>query len=161
VSETYTAVYERDGDGWTVTIAEDPRVNGRAGTPAEARQQIRDALAALLTADPGSLRIVDSFRMPAQVRAEQEGVKATRSEADRMKMIGSMTDPRDAAEWAKELGIADRDPKTVEWLESLKGQTIEIDHLCSTITMAEDMSRFHGDGGADRDAAADEGSEEG
>lgn len=159
MSETYTAVYERDGDGWAVTIAEDPRVKGRGGTPAEARQQIRDALAASLTADPGSLRIVDSFRMPAQIRAEQEDVKATRTDADRTRMIGSMTEPRDAVEWAKELGIADRDPKTVEWLESLRGQTIEIDHLCSTITMAEDMSRFHGGGDAEHVPSAG-GSEE-
>ena len=160
MSETYTAVYERDGDGWAVTIAEDPRVTGRGGTPAEARQRIRDALAACLTADPESLRIVDSFRMPAQIRAEQEDVKASRTDADRHRMIGSMTEPRDAAEWAKELGIADRDPKTVEWLESLKGQTIEIDHLCSTITMAEDMSRFRGGGGAEHVPSAEE-SEEG
>jgi predicted RNase H-like HicB family nuclease len=160
VSETYTAVYERDGDGWAVTIAEDSRVNGRGGTPAEARQQVRDALAACLAADPGSLRIVDSFRMPAQIRAEQEDVKATRTETDRTRMIGSMTEPRDAAEWAKELRIADRDPKTVEWLESLQGQTIDVDHLCSTITMAEDMSRFHGHGDAGSVGAA-EGPEEG
>jgi predicted RNase H-like HicB family nuclease len=159
VSETYTAVYVRDGDGWAVTIAEEPRVNGRGQTPAAARQQIRDALAACLTTDPEDLRIVDRFGMPAEIRATQDDVKATRSEADRSRMLSSMTEPRSAVEWAKELGIADRDPKTVEWLQSLEGQTIEIDHLCSTITMAEDMSRFHG-GGADR-VPSPEGSDEG
>jgi predicted RNase H-like HicB family nuclease len=149
VSETYTAVYVRDGDGWVATIAEEPRVNGRGETPAQARQQIRDALAACLAADPGSLSIVDRFGMPAQLRATQDDVKATRSEADRSRMLRSMTEPRSVAEWAQDLGIADRDPKTVEWLEGLQGETIDIDHLCSTITMAEDMSRFHGDS-ADR-----------
>ena len=149
MSETYTAVYVRDGDGWVATIAEEPRVNGRGATPAQARQQIQDALAACLAADPGSLRIVDRFGMPAQIRATQDSVKATRTEADRSRMLQSMTEPRSAVEWAKDLGISERDPKTVEWLDSLQGQTIEIDHLCSTITMAEDMSRFHG-GTADR-----------
>ena len=149
MSETYTAVYERDGDGWIVTIAEEPRVNGRGATPGEARQQIRDALGACLTTDPESLRIVDSFRMPTEIRATQQDVKATRTEADRTRMLDSMTRGRSALEWAKELGISDRDPHTVEWLKGLEGHTIEIDHLCSTITMAEDMSRFHG-GSAER-----------
>lgn len=143
MSETYTAVYERDGEGWLVTIAEEPRVNGRGSTPGEARQQIRDALAACLPADPDTLHIVDSFRMPTHIRATQEEVKATRTEAERARMLDSMTGPVPAAQWAKELGFSDRDPKTVEWLKSLEGTTIEIDHLCSTITMAEDMSRFH------------------
>lgn len=159
MSETYTAVYERDGDGWVVTIAEEPRVNGRGATPGDARQQIRDALAACLAADAESLHIVDSFRMPAQIRATQQDVKATRTEADRSKMLESMTSGRSAVQWARDLGISDRDPSTVEWLKDLEGQTIEIDHLCSTITMAEDMSRFHG-GSPDRapsNGAAEEG----
>jgi predicted RNase H-like HicB family nuclease len=142
VSETYTAVYERDGEGWVATIAEEPRVNSRGATPGEARQQIREALAACLTTDPASLHIVDSFRMPTQIRATQEEVKASRTEADRARMLDSMTQPVSAAQWIKDLGIAERDPKTVEWLKSLEGATVDIDHLCSTITMAEDMSRY-------------------
>jgi len=143
VSETYTAVYERDGDGWTATVDGQPEVHGRGATPGEARQQIQVALGAILAADPATLRIVDRFRMPSEIRATQHDVKASRTEADRARMLDSMTSGRSAAEWAKELGLSTRDPKTVEWLKSLEGQTIEIDHLCSTITMAEDMSRFH------------------
>jgi predicted RNase H-like HicB family nuclease len=154
VSETYTAVYERDGDGWVVTIAEEPRVNGRGATPGEARQQIRSALAACLTTDPESFRIVDSFHMPAEIRATQRDVKATRTDEERARMLDSMTSGKTAVEWAKELGISDRDPNTVEWLKGLEGQTIEIDHLCSTITMAEDMSRFRR-GSPDRDPSND------
>ncbi|MGH2689636.1 MAG: type II toxin-antitoxin system HicB family antitoxin [Actinomycetota bacterium] len=149
MSETYTAVYERDGDGWLVTIAEEPRVNGRGATPGEARAHIQEALGACLQADPTRLRIVDSFSMPALVRATQEEVKATRTEEDRRKMHRAMTDGRTAEQWAEDLDLGERDPKTVEWLKSLGGGVIEIDHLCSTITMAEDMSRWHGEGPAE------------
>jgi predicted RNase H-like HicB family nuclease len=149
VSETYTAVYERDGDGWLVTIAEEPRVNGRGATPGEARADIQEALGACLQADPTQLRIVDSFTMPSLVRATQDEVKATRTEEDRRKMHRSMTDGRTAEQWAEDLDLGERDPKTVEWLKSLGSGVIEIDHLCSTITMAEDLSRWHGEGPAE------------
>lgn len=149
MSETYTAVYERDGDGWLATIAEEPRVNGRGATPGDARTRIQEALGAFLGAEPAGLRIVDTFRMPAEVRRTQEDVRAKRTPEERSRMLDSMTQGRTAAEWAEELGLSERDPKTVEWLKQLPG-TIEIDHLCSTITMAEDIVRWHGDEPAER-----------
>ena len=149
VGETYTAVYERDGEGWMVTIAEEPRVNGRGATPGEARAHIQDALAACLKSDPTQLRIVDSFSMPAIVRTTQEEVKATRTPEERRKMHETMTNGRTAEQWAEDLDLGERDPNTVEWLKTLGSGVIEIDHLCSTITMAEDLSRWHGEGPAE------------
>jgi predicted RNase H-like HicB family nuclease len=155
VSETYTAVYERDGERWLAKIAEEPGVTTSGPTLAAARTQIREALAGRLNTDAGALRVVDDFRMPAQVRAVQQEVKTARTEAERQRMLDKLTSPVSAVEWAKDLGISDRDPKTVEWLKSLEGQTVEIDHLCSTITMAEDVSRWDRD--ADGVPAEDDG----
>lgn len=142
MSETYTAVYERDGEAWVVTIAEEPRVNSRDPSLAEARGSIRDALARWLRTDSEELCIVDEFRLPAQIRAAQETVKATRTENERNRMMASMTDSRSAMSWAEELGIAMRDPVTVQALEALGDREISIDKFCHTITMAEELARL-------------------
>src|ERR1700742_5257942 len=63
VGETYTAVYERDGETWVAEIAEEPRVQSRGPSVAEVRESIRDALSRWLQADSGELDIVDHFRM--------------------------------------------------------------------------------------------------
>jgi predicted RNase H-like HicB family nuclease len=148
VSETYTAVYERDGDVWVVEIAEEPRVHSRGASLAEARGNIRDALARRLKTASEELRIVDDFRLPAQIRTAQETVRATRTENERTRMMASMTDSRSAMTWAKELGASMRDPMTVRFLESLGDREVSIDTFCHTITMVEDMSRWSaaGDG---------------
>ena len=148
MSETYTAVYERDGDAWVVEIAEEPRVHSRGATLAEARGSVRDALARCLKIASEELRIVDDFRLPAQIRTAQEAVKATRTENERAQMMASMTDSRSAMTWAKELGASMRDPMTVQFLESLGDREVSIDTFCHTITMVEDMSRWSvtGDG---------------
>lgn len=139
---TYTAVYERDGEAWLVEIAEEPRVHSRGGSLAEARGAIRDALARWLKTDPGELHILDNFRLPAQIRTAQEAVKATRTEDERNQMMASMTDSKSAKSWAKELGIAERDPVTVQWLEGLGDREVSIDTFCHTITMMEELSRL-------------------
>jgi predicted RNase H-like HicB family nuclease len=148
VSETYTAVYERDGDAWVVEIAEEPRVHSRGSSLAEARGSIRDALARCLKISSEELRIVDDFRLPAQIRTAQETVRATRTENERTQMMASMTDSRSAITWAKELSASMRDPMTVQFLESLGDREVSIDTFCHTITMVEDMSRWSvtGDG---------------
>ncbi|MCA1672431.1 MAG: hypothetical protein LC799_09580, partial [Actinobacteria bacterium] len=143
MSETYTAVYERDGEAWVAHIAEEPHVHGRAASVAEARKSIRDALALSLKIDLEKLRIVDDFRMPAPIRTAQETVRATRTEDERAKMMASMTDSKSAKIWIEELGIAERDPVTVQCLETLLGdKEISIDTFCHTITMAEEMTRL-------------------
>jgi predicted RNase H-like HicB family nuclease len=148
VSETYTAVYERDGDAWVVEIVEEPRVHSRGSSLAEARGSIRDALARCLKISSEELRIVDDFRLPAQIRAAQETVRATRTENERTQLMASMTDSRSAITWANELGASMRDPMTVQFLESLGDREVSIDTFCHTITMVEDMSRWSvtGDG---------------
>jgi predicted RNase H-like HicB family nuclease len=146
VSETYTAVYERDGDAWVVEIAEEPRVRSRGASLAEAHGSIRDALARWLKTASEELRIVDDFRLPAQIRTVQEAVKATRTENERAQMMASMTDSRSAITWAKELGVSMRDPLTVRFLESLGDREISIDNFCHTITMVEDISRWSATG---------------
>jgi predicted RNase H-like HicB family nuclease len=148
VSETYTAVYERDDDTWMVEIAEEPRVHSRGSSLAEARSGIRDALARCLKIASEELRIVDDFRLPAQIRTAQEAVRATRTENERTQLMASMTDSRSALTWAKELGASMRDPMTVQFLESLGDREISIDTFCHTITMVEDVARWSvtGDG---------------
>lgn len=142
MNETYTAVYERDGEAWVARIAEEPRVHGRGLSAGEARESIRAALAGLLGTDCAELRIVDDFRFPTQIRAAQQAVKATRTDDDRKQMMASMTDSRSAMEWAQDLGVSMRDPVTVEALVNLGDRQISVDTFCHTITMAEELSRL-------------------
>ncbi|MGH3430849.1 MAG: hypothetical protein ACRDQZ_25315, partial [Mycobacteriales bacterium] len=136
------AVYERDGEAWLVEIAEEPRVRSLCPSVVEARESIRGALARWLKTDPAELRIVDDFRLPAQIRAAQQSVKATRTEHERDRMMASMTDSKSAMSWAEDLGMSMRDPVTVEALKSLESREISIDTFCHTITMAEELSRL-------------------
>lgn len=142
MSETYTAVYERDGETWVAQIAEEPQVHCRCSSAAEARESIRGALAQWLKTELDKLRIVDDFRLPTQIRTAQQSVKATRTESDRDQMLASMTDSKSAMEWAQDLGISMRDPVTVEALKSLEGREVSIDTFCHTITMVEDLVRL-------------------
>jgi predicted RNase H-like HicB family nuclease len=154
VNQTYTAVFERDGAQWMAKIAEEPDVQCSATSLPEVRDQIRRALAQQLTADPLELRIVDSFQLPGKFRAAQEAVRATRTEQDREEMMAKMTGPISVREWAEDLGLSDRDPRTVKWLEGLEGVELNPDTLCAAITHAEDMSRWGDD--ADDSAAPED-----
>lgn len=142
VSETYTAVYERDGEAWAVRIAEEPDVHVLCPSVPEARESIRDALGRRLGTDSTHLRIVDNFPLPAQIRSAQQWVKATRTDSKRTQMMASMTDPRSAMDWAEDLGVAMRDPVTVQALMDLGDKPISVDTFCHTITMAEELSRL-------------------
>jgi hypothetical protein len=155
VSETYTAVYERDGEAWAVRIAEEPQVHLLCPSVPAARESIRDALARRLHTDSAQLRIVDSFPLPAQIRTAQKSVKATRTDEDRTQMMARMTDPRSAMDWAEDLGIAMRDPVTVQALMDLGDKPISIDTFCHTITMAEELSRLNAAERRPRDAVLD------
>ena len=117
-------------------------MHSRGTSLAEARGSIRDALARWLKTESDELRIVDDFRLPAQIRTAQEAVKATRTENERNQMLASMTDSKSARSWAKELDIALRDPVTVQALEDLGDREVSIDTFCHTITMAEELSRL-------------------
>jgi hypothetical protein len=142
VSDTYTAVYERDGEAWLAKIAEEPHVRGGGLSAGEARKSIREALATWLGTDVARLHIIDDFRFPTPILAAQQKVKATRTEDDRKQMMASMTDSRSAMQWAEDLGISMRDPVTVEALMSLGNREISVDTFCHTITMVEELSRL-------------------
>ncbi len=142
MSETYTAVYERDGEAWAAQIAEAPHVRCLCPSMAEARQSIRDALARSLATDAAQLRIVDDFRFPTQIRSAQQAVRETRTEQDLTKMMASMTDSRRAVDWAEDLGVSMRDPVTVQALIDLGDRPISVDTFCHTITMVEELSRL-------------------
>lgn len=143
MSGTYTAVYERDGEAWTVEIAEEPGLHGRFSSVAEARRGIREALAQRLRVDVAQVSVVDDFRLPAQIRTAREEVRSTRTDDERAQLMTSMTDSKPAMSWAEELGISERDPVTVHWLKHLLGdKEVSIDTFCHTITMAEEMARL-------------------
>ncbi len=142
MSETYTAVYERDGEAWAAQIAEAPHVRCLCPSMAEARESIRNALARSLGTNAAQLRIVDDFRFPTQIRTAQQAVRETRTEQDRTKMMARMTDSRRAVDWAEDLGVSMRDPVTVQALMDLGDRPISIDTFCHTITMAEELSRL-------------------
>ncbi|MGH3785699.1 MAG: type II toxin-antitoxin system HicB family antitoxin [Pseudonocardiaceae bacterium] len=142
MSETYTAVYEQDGPVWVAKIAEESGVHSRGASMAEARTNIRDALARWLKTDSQELHVIDDFRLPTKVRSAQEAVRATRTDSERGQMMASMTDPRSAKSWAEELGMSMRDPVTVQLLEGLGDTEISIDTFCHTITMVEETTRW-------------------
>lgn len=146
MSETYTAVYERDGDSWLAEIAEEPRVQSRGASVAEVRESIRGALSEFLRTDSGQFSIVDHFRMPSPIRNVRQETKDSRTDDDRKKMMASMTDSKTAKEWAEELGASLRNPVTVQFLEELGDREISIDTFCHTITMAEEMARLTASG---------------
>lgn len=142
MNETYTAVYERDGEAWVVEIAEEPSVRCLCPTVGEARESIRGALGRWLNTDPAALHVVDNFRMPAQLRTVQQSVKATRTNDERDQMMASMTDSKSAMSWAEDMGLSMRDPVTVDALRSLGNREVSIDTFCHTITMVEQLSRL-------------------
>jgi predicted RNase H-like HicB family nuclease len=152
VSETYTAIYARDGEDWVAQISEAPGVQTRAGSVGEVRQQIRDALSRHLSTDPAALHVVDRFSLPTELQSIQKETRATRTDAERAAMAASMTASRAAKEWAADLGESQRASGAVQWLGSLEGE-LDVDQMCFAITVAEEMGRW-GDGEAEEEAEA-------
>ncbi|GAC1361798.1 MAG: hypothetical protein NVSMB32_01300 [Actinomycetota bacterium] len=141
MSETYTAVYAREGDVWVAEIAGQPDLRGQGASLGEAREQVRSALAAHQGASAANLHIIDQIRPPAAFKASQAEV-AGRTQADKIKMMSNMTDSKTTEEWADELQAADREPGAVKWLKEHPGVTLGIDQLCHTITLAEEIARW-------------------
>jgi hypothetical protein len=140
VSETYTAVYARDGDEWVAEIAE-TGLTTRGSNVGEVRNQIRDALALQLTAAPEELKVVDQFALPKQIKAMQSEVQASRTPEERAKMAASMTASKTAKEWAADLDLSQRAPAAVEWLDNLEGE-LDVDQMCFAITIAEQVGLY-------------------
>jgi len=143
VSETYTAVYARDGDEWVAEIAA-AGVTTRGSNVGEVRNQIREALAQHLTTSPGELTVVDQFALPTSITAIQSEVRASRTDEERAKMAASMTASRTAKEWSADLDLSQRAPAAVEWLDNLEGE-LDVDQMCFAITIAEQVG-LYGDG---------------
>jgi len=151
VSETYTAVYAREGDEWVAEIAE-VGLSTRGANVAAVRTQIREALADQLATTPAAVAVVDSFAMPSSVRAVQTEVRATRTVEEKAKMAASMTEAKTAKEWAAELELAERAPAAVKWLAGLEGE-LDVDEMCFAISVAEQMGRQgFADGEAEEDS---------
>jgi hypothetical protein len=140
VSETYTAVYARDGNEWVAEIAE-TGLTTRGSNVGEVRNQIRDALAQHLTASPGELKVIDQFAMPKQIKAIQSEVKASRTPEERARMAASMTTSKTAKEWAADLDLSQRAPAAVQWLDNLEGE-LDVDQMCFAITIAEQVGLY-------------------
>jgi hypothetical protein len=155
VSETYTAVYARDGDQWVAEIA-GTGLTTRGNNVGEVRNQIRDALAQQLTTSPAELKVIDEFALPNQIKAIQSEVKASRTPEERAKMAASMTASKTAKEWADDLDLSQRAPAAVQWLDSLEGE-LDVDQMCFAITIAEQVGMY-GDG-EDEDLEAGEGTD--
>ena len=51
MQDNYTAVFERDGDGWIAYAAEIPGANTQGDTLAEARENLKEAVAIVLDAN--------------------------------------------------------------------------------------------------------------
>jgi hypothetical protein len=155
VSETYTAVYARDGDEWVAEIA-GTGLTTRGSNVGELRNQIRDALAQQLTTSPAELKVIDQFALPSQIKAIQSEIKASRTPEERAKMEASMTASKTAKEWAADLDLTQRAPAAVKWLDGLEGE-LDVDQMCFAITIAEQVGMY-GDG-EDEDLQASEGTD--
>lgn len=140
MSETYTAVYARDGEEWVAEIA-GTGLTTRGSNVGEVRSQIREALAQQLTAAPEELKVVDQFALPKQLKAIQSEVKATRTPEERARMAASMTASRTAKEWAADLDLSQRAPAAVQWLDGLEGE-LDVDQMCFAITIAEQVGLY-------------------
>ena len=140
MSETYTAVYARDGDEWVAEIA-GTGLTTRGSNVGEVRNQIRDALAQQLTAAPNELKVIDQFALPNQIKAIQSEVKASRTPEERARMAASMIASKTAKEWAADLDLSQRAPAAVEWLDKLEGE-LDVDQMCFAITIAEQVGLY-------------------
>lgn len=105
MTQTYTAIYDYDPDdrAWIVEVAEEPRCHTWGRNLAQAKRNIRDALALWLDTDRHDLQVVDQVNPPASLaesvaqmhelrraaqHAEQEAATATLSVAGQLRQAG-------------------------------------------------------------------------
>jgi predicted RNase H-like HicB family nuclease len=143
VSDSYTAVFEREGQVWTAEIAEQPEVNATADSLPKARDLVRQALGVWLDTDPSTLKIADRVGMPKRYIATREAVRASRTDRDLANMVDKMTGPISAKEWAEDLRLAGRPSSAVEFLDNIDDDvTFTMDQLCHRISVAEEVGRW-------------------
>lgn len=143
MSDSYTAVFEREGQTWTAEIAEMPGVNVTADSLPKVRDLVRQALGVSLDADPTDLKIIDKIGMPKRYTATREAVRATRTDQQMANMIDKMTGPISAKDWAEDLRMAGRPTAAVEFLDHMDDDvTFTMDQLCHRISVAEEVGRW-------------------
>lgn len=143
MSDSYTAVFEREGKVWTAEIAELPEIRATADSLPKARDLVIQALGVELDTDPATLKIADRVGMPKRYTATREAVRATRTERDMVDMMDRMTGPISAKDWAEDLRLAGRPSHAVEFLDGLdEDVTFTMDQLCHRISVAEEVGRW-------------------
>lgn len=143
MSDSYTAVFEREGRVWTAEIAELPEIRATADSLPKARDLVIRALGVELDTDPATLKIADKVGMPKRYTATREAVRASRTERDLMEMMDKMTGPISARDWAEDLRLAGRPSHAVEFLDGLDDDvTFTTDQLCHRISVAEEIGRW-------------------
>lgn len=143
MSDTYTAVFEREGQVWSAEIAEEPAIQVTADSLPRARDLVRQELGSKLDADPAELKIVDKIGLPKRFKATQEAVRAERSNEDVADLWDKMSGPIKAKDWAKDMLDAGRPIAAVEWLDGMdEDVTFSPDLLCHRITVAEEVGRW-------------------
>ena len=82
VTSNYTAVFERDGEGfWLVELTEEPRVHTYGRTLAKARDRIRDATALWFEVAPDAFTLIEDIRLPKPVKATVDRARKERAKA--------------------------------------------------------------------------------
>ncbi|MEX0790461.1 MAG: hypothetical protein WD178_06755 [Actinomycetota bacterium] len=143
MSDSYTAVFEREGQVWTAEIAEQPEVNATADSLPKARDLVRQALGVWLNTDPSTLKIGDKVGMPKRYTATREAVRASRTEQDLANLVDKMTGPISAKDWAEDLRLAGRPSSAIEFLDNMDDDvTFTMDQLCHRISVAEEVGRW-------------------
>jgi len=90
VTDSYTAVFERDDEGyWLVELAEEPRVHTYGRTLAKARVHIRDATALWFEVDPAAVVLVEDVRLPHPVRASVDRARGERARAQELQQAAA------------------------------------------------------------------------
>lgn len=143
MSDTYTAVFEREGQVWSAEIAEEPAIRVTADSLPKARNLVRQELGTKLDADPAELKVIDKIGLPKRFKATQEAVRAERSGDDVADLWEKMSGPIKAKDWAKDMLEAGRPIAAVEWLDGMdEDVTFTPDLLCHRITVAEEVGRW-------------------
>lgn len=95
---TYTAMFERDDDGyWLVELVEEARVHTYGRTLAKAREHIRDAAALWFEVAPEDVCVIEAIRLPKPVKAHLERARKEREKAQAMQAAAAGA-TRDAAQ---------------------------------------------------------------
>jgi predicted RNase H-like HicB family nuclease len=107
-AKAYLARYERDEAGWWVATIQGKPAQSQGRTLEQARERVREALAALLDVAPARLVISDDIRLPPPERRAlalaKEAARRAAGEADRAEKA-----TRDAARTLIASGMSLRD----------------------------------------------------